>query len=47
MTDDTMFVNSKSSEFLTINIILDDKKIKYYLTYNNLFNIIGDISGLF
>jgi len=30
-----------------VNIQLDEKRIFYYRTYSNIFNVLGDIGGLY
>lgn len=32
---------------VSVSYQLDDKKITYYRSYNNIANILGDIDGLF
>jgi hypothetical protein len=40
---DTFYPN----KIFLANIQLDEKKIIYYRTYSNIFNVLGDIGGLY
>jgi hypothetical protein len=40
-------IDEDNKIFYELNLLLEDKKSIYYRTYENVFNVLGDIGGLY